>query len=99
MILDLDDTTYTREKMFTMQEIDEMKKEASMNIISKIPQDLSDYIDHFNRDNLKELRKRLADTQDWEKEYDMNKHHDLDWTKHTIYSYIRLYESGELNTT
>ena len=42
---------------------------------------------------------RLANTQDWEKEeYDVNNHHDLDWIKHTIHSYIRLYESGELNT-
>ncbi|KAI8990244.1 hypothetical protein BDB01DRAFT_709363, partial [Pilobolus umbonatus] len=31
-------------------------------------------------------------------EYDVNNHHDLDWIKHTVYSYIRLYESGELNT-
>lgn len=88
-----------KEKLFTTQEIDEMKKEASMNIISRIPQDLADYIDHSNCDNLKDLRTRLADTQDWEKEeYDMSKHHDLDWIKHAIRSYIRLYESGELNT-
>lgn len=99
MILDLDDTTYVKEKLFTIQEIDEMKKETSLNVSSRIPQDLVDYINHFNCDNLKDLRTRLADTQDWEKEeYDMNKHHDLDWIKHTIYSYIRLYESGELNT-
>ncbi|CAO3683976.1 unnamed protein product [Rhizopus stolonifer] len=87
MILDLDDTTYLKEKLFTTQEIDEMKKEASMNIISRIPQDIGDYIDHFNCDNLKDLRTRLADKKDREKEYDMNKHHDLDWVKHAIHSY------------
>ncbi|KAG1460370.1 hypothetical protein G6F56_005965 [Rhizopus delemar] len=70
-----------------------------MNIISRIPQDLGDYIDHFNCDNLKDLQTHLTDIQDWEKEeYNMNKHHDLDWIKHDIHSYIKLYESGELNT-
>jgi hypothetical protein len=42
MILDLEDITYVNEKLFTTEEIDEMKKEASMNITSKIPQDLCD---------------------------------------------------------
>ncbi|KAI9254353.1 hypothetical protein EDC94DRAFT_524587, partial [Helicostylum pulchrum] len=91
--------TYVNEKLFTTEEIDEMKKEAPMNITSRIPQDLCAYIEHFNCDNLKGLRMHLANTQDWEKEeYDVNNHHDLDWNKHTIYSYIRLCESGELNT-
>jgi hypothetical protein len=69
-----------------------------MNIISKIPEDLQGYINHFSCNNLKDLRMRLVDTQAWEREYDINKHHDLDWTKHTMYSYIRLYESEKLNT-
>jgi hypothetical protein len=30
--------------------------------------------------------------------YDINKHHDLDWVKHAMHSYIRLCESKELNT-
>lgn len=99
MILDLEDLTYVNEKLFTTGEIEEMKKQTPMNIISKIPKKLCDYIEHFNCDNLKDLPKRLADTQGWEKEeYDLNNHHDLDWIRHTIYSYVRLYESGELNT-
>ncbi|KAG2196029.1 hypothetical protein INT47_005365, partial [Mucor saturninus] len=99
MILDLEDMTYANERLFTIEEIDEMKKQAPMTITSRIPQDLCDYIEHFNCDNVKDLRRRLADTQDWEKEeYDMNKHHDLDWIKHTIHFYVRLYESGELKT-
>lgn len=99
MILDLKDMTYANKGEFTIKEIDEMKKQAPMTITSRIPQDLCDYIEHFNCDNIKDLWRRLADTQDWEKEeYNMNKHHDLDWIKHTIHSYVRLYESGELNT-
>lgn len=99
MILDLEDITYVNEKLFTTEEIDEMKKKAPMNITWRIPQDLCDYIENFNCDNLKDLRMHLANTQDWEKEeHDVNNHHDLDWIKHTIHSYIRLYESGELNT-
>lgn len=61
MILDLDDTTYVKEKLFTIQEIDEMKKETPLNVSSRIPQDLVDYINHFNCDNLKDLRTRFAD--------------------------------------
>ncbi|EIE88781.1 hypothetical protein RO3G_13492 [Rhizopus delemar RA 99-880] len=64
----VEDVLYNFKKLFTIQEIDEMKKETPMNVTSRIPQDLVDYINHFNCDNLKDLRTRLADTQDWEKE-------------------------------
>ncbi|KAI7896379.1 uncharacterized protein EV154DRAFT_598334 [Mucor mucedo] len=96
MILDLKDMTYANKGLFTIKEIDEMKKQAPMTITSRIPQDLCDYIEHFNCDNIKDLRRRLADIQDWEKEeYDVNKYHDLDWIKHTIRSSTRLYQSGK----
>lgn len=47
-------------------------------IIAKIPKDLQDHINHFNCNNVKDLRMRLVDTHAWEREYDIKKHHDLD---------------------
>ncbi|KAI9473542.1 MAG: hypothetical protein EXX96DRAFT_487257, partial [Benjaminiella poitrasii] len=98
MILDLDDATYINEKLFTEEELEEMKKETQINIIYKIPQHLQDYINFLNCNNVKDLRMRLTDTQAWEREYDINKYHDLDWVKCTIHSYIRFYRSKELDT-
>ncbi|RCH88790.1 hypothetical protein CU097_011707, partial [Rhizopus azygosporus] len=68
-----------------------------MNIISEIPKDLRNYLNLFNCNNLKDLRASLAKRQVWELGYDVSKSHDLDWTKHSLHSYIQLFWSGSLD--
>ncbi|KAI7889881.1 uncharacterized protein EV154DRAFT_268247 [Mucor mucedo] len=96
MILDLDDKTYIKEGLFTQEEIVEMKQKNLIGFVDTLPTDLANYINGFNCDNAKELRAQLLKVQDWEHIYDSKKYHDFDWVKHTIFSFVRLYESGNL---
>lgn len=96
MILDLDDKTYIKEGLFTQEEIVEMKQKNLIGFVDTLPTDLANYINGFNCDNAKELRAQLLKVQDWEHNYDSKKYHDFDWVKHTIFSFVRLYESGNL---
>ncbi|RCH79976.1 hypothetical protein CU097_002841, partial [Rhizopus azygosporus] len=57
---------------------------------------LANYINGFNCDSTKDLRTQLLKVQDWEHDYDPKKYYDFDWVKHTIFSFVRLYESGNL---
>lgn len=96
LILDLDDKTYINEGIFTQAEIDEMKLKSPVQFITRIPEELATYINNFNCNNVKDLRSELLKPHQWENEYNINTHHDLDWVKHTIHSFVRLYESGNL---
>ncbi|KAI7899290.1 uncharacterized protein BX663DRAFT_564104 [Cokeromyces recurvatus] len=99
MILDLEDKTYLKECVFTEAEIEEIKKKKnSIQFISHIPEKLATYINAFNLTNTQNLRDELLKAQDWKSNYSINKDYDLDWVKHTIYSFVRLYESGNLKT-
>lgn len=96
MILDLDDKTYLKEKPSTQEEITEMKQKNPIEFITTLPTDLANYINGFNCDSTKDLRTQLLKVQDWEHDYDPKKYYDFDWVKHTIFSFVRLYESGNL---
>lgn len=96
MILDLQDKSYLKEGVFTEEEIEEMKLKNAIQFISPIPKELADYINTFNHTNIKDLRTELLKVHDWETNYSIDKNHDLDWTKHTIYYFVRLCESGNL---
>lgn len=98
MILDLQDKTYLKECVFTEAEIEEMKIKNPIQFISPIPKELATYINAFNLTNVKDIRAELLKVQDWEINYSIDKDHDLDWAKHTIHSFVRLYESGNLKT-
>lgn len=87
MILDLDDKTYLKENLFTEEEIMEMKETNTIGFVETLPKDLADYINSFNCDNAKDLREQLSKLYDWERNYDIKKHHNFDWIKHTIYSF------------
>jgi hypothetical protein len=38
----------------------------------------------------------LLEVEEWEKKYNMEQYHDLDWVKFVVYSYVRLFESSQL---
>ncbi|KAL7310038.1 hypothetical protein PS15m_010846 [Mucor circinelloides] len=88
MILDLDDKTYIKENLFTQEEITETKQKNMIDFVDTLPTDLANYINSFNCDSAKELRTQLLKVQD-----------DFDWVKHTIFSFVRLYESGNIKRT
>lgn len=98
MILDLQDKTYLKECVSTEAEIEDMKIKNPIQFISPIPKELATYINAFNLTNFKDLRAELLKVQDWEINYSIDKDHDLDWTKHTIHSFVRVYESENLKT-
>lgn len=98
MILDLEDKNYLQEGVFAEAEIEDMKVKNPTQFISPIPGKLVTYINTFNLTNVKDLRAELLKAQDWEINYSTDKDHDLDWAKHTIHSFVRLYESGNLKT-
>ncbi|ORE12191.1 hypothetical protein BCV71DRAFT_283612, partial [Rhizopus microsporus] len=87
---------YLKEKLFTQEEITEMKQKNPIEFITTLPTDLANYINGFNCDSTKDLRTQLLKVQDWEHDYDPKKYYDFDWVKHTIFSFVRLYESGNL---
>lgn len=98
MILDLQDENYLKECVFTEAEIEEIKIKNPIQFIIPIPKKFTTYINAFNRTHVKDLRAELLKAQDWEINYSIDKDHDLDWAKHTILSFVRLYESGNLKT-
>lgn len=96
MILDLQDKTYLKECIFTEAEIEEMKNKNPVQYITLIPEKLATYINAFNLTNIQDLRTELLKVHDWEINYSIDNDHDLDWVKHTIHSFVRPYESGNL---
>lgn len=67
-----------------------------MQFISPLPQKFADFLNTFNLTNSVDLRRLLLVVNDWETDYNIDMHHDLDWIKYTIYSFVRLYESEAL---
>jgi hypothetical protein len=84
--------------VFTEAEIEDMKIKNPIQFISPIPKELATYINASNLKNFKDLRAELLKVQDWEINYSIDKDHDLDWTKHTIHSFVRVHESENLKT-
>lgn len=81
--------------MHTQEEITKIKQKSLIGFIDALPTDPANYINNsFNCDSAKELRTQLLRVQDWKHDYDSKKYHDLDWVKYTIFSFVRLYESG-----
>ncbi|KAL9537637.1 hypothetical protein MBANPS3_011596 [Mucor bainieri] len=81
---------------FTKTELEEISNTAPPHTNS-LPENISDYLQRFNHNNVNDLRAELSTAHSWEQaEYDQKLHHDLDWIKHTMHSYIRLMESGAL---
>lgn len=91
MILYLGDKTYLKD-LFIQEEIIEMKQKETIEIITTLLKDLVDYIDSFNCDSIKDLLK----VQDWNMITIQKKYHYFNWVKHAIFSFVRLYESGNL---
>lgn len=87
---------YLKKCVFTEAEIEEMKIKSPIQFASSIPKELATYINASNITNVKDLRAELLRAHDWEINYNIDKDHDLDWVKHTIHSFVRLYESGNL---
>ncbi|KAI8991880.1 hypothetical protein BDF20DRAFT_846936 [Mycotypha africana] len=73
-----------------------MKQKSLIDYITTLPTGLANYINSFNCDSTEDLRAQLLKVQDWENNYNPKEHHDFDWVKHTIFSFVRLYESGNL---
>lgn len=96
MIIDPEDKTYIKEGVFTEQEISEIKSTRLKDYIERLPEDFAEYLNKFNLSSTEELREQLRIVNGWESHYNIDESHDLDWVKHTIHTYVRLYESQAL---
>lgn len=74
----------------------EMKETRQIKYVDILPRDLANCMNSFNCDNTKDLRQQLLQSHDCESSYDQKKHHDFEWVKHTIFSFVRPYEPGNL---
>ncbi|KAI9483009.1 MAG: hypothetical protein EXX96DRAFT_461817, partial [Benjaminiella poitrasii] len=96
MIIYTEDDTYLNNNVFTKEELREITEETPLSFTTPIPGPLADYMNKFDQNNIANLRAMLIETLAWEKEYNIQRYHDFDWVKLTVFLYVRLYESGEL---
>jgi hypothetical protein len=63
--------------------------------LKELPGDIK-YLNKFNCKSTTDIRKVLNEKQSWEECYDREKHFDLDWIKHSVYTLVRGYENSSL---
>lgn len=95
-IIDTDDLTLIEKGVFTEEEMQEIRNKAPPHTEQNLPENIQEYLSYFNRNNLKDLRSELSRTHTWEWNYNEGERHNLDWIKHTMHSYIRLFKSDAL---
>ncbi|KAI8069862.1 uncharacterized protein B0P05DRAFT_639400 [Gilbertella persicaria] len=90
-----DSELYVKNDVFTEEEIEEIKAYKNFKPI-QLPDDIKQYLNKFNCQSTADIRKALNEKQSWEECYDREKHFDLDWIKHSVYTLVREYENGSL---
>ncbi|KAF1797931.1 hypothetical protein FB192DRAFT_1288958, partial [Mucor lusitanicus] len=66
LIIDPEDKTYTKYKLFTDKEMNEIKTTKLKTFIERLPPDFANYLNNFNLSCAKELREQLQQPNDWE---------------------------------
>ncbi|CAB4435684.1 unnamed protein product [Rhizophagus irregularis] len=95
-VIDPDDETYYQNKLFTSEELEEIRETESKDL-PKMPIELLKYISSFRTKTTEKLRIMLDKRQNWEgKNFDKTKHFDFDWIKHSVHSLLLEFESGTL---
>ncbi|CAG8683761.1 8493_t:CDS:2, partial [Rhizophagus irregularis] len=95
-VIDPDDETYYQNKVFTSEELEEIRETESKDL-PKMPIELLKYISSFRTKTTEKLRIMLDKRQNWEgKNFDKTKHFDFDWIKHSVHSLLLEFESGTL---
>lgn len=86
MIIYTEDDTYLKNDIFTKEELQKIAEKDPIGFTTPIPKPLADYMNKPNKNNIAELRAI------------MSRDHDFDCVKLIVFLYVRLYESGELNS-
>jgi hypothetical protein len=98
LIIDISDgKTYVENKIFTRQELEEIKAFNDKQLYVTLPCEIKEHLNIFSCDFTERIRSSLNSSYDWETNYNRDKSFDLDWIKRTIYTLARLYEDGSLN--
>lgn len=96
LIFDVGDSeSYIKNGVFTEEGTEEIKAYKSPKP-KEIPDDIKQYLNKFNCQSTAYIRKILNEKQSWEKCDDREKHFDLDWIKHYVYTLVREYENNSL---
>nr|CAG8631909.1 9382_t:CDS:2 [Entrophospora candida] len=78
-ILDPDDNSYINDKIFTKEELEEIR-DYKKRELPEIPEDLINYIMKFSDNKIHELRHSLKnDNESISENYVRELHHDIDW--------------------
>ncbi|CAJ0647881.1 21095_t:CDS:2 [Entrophospora sp. SA101] len=78
-ILDPDDNSYINDKIFTKEELEEIR-DYKKRELPEIPEDLINYIMKFSDNKIHELRRSLTnDNESISENYVRELHHDIDW--------------------
>ncbi|EIE83694.1 hypothetical protein RO3G_08399 [Rhizopus delemar RA 99-880] len=86
LIFDVGDSeSYIKNGVFTEEGTEEIKAYKSPKP-KEIPDDIKQYLNKFNCQSTAYIRKILNEKQSWEKCDDREKHFDLDWIKHYVYT-------------
>ncbi|KAL0077835.1 hypothetical protein J3Q64DRAFT_1641223 [Phycomyces blakesleeanus] len=90
-IIDPDDKTYSKYKVFSPQQLEEIKSRNPVEI-PEIRDELAAYLGQFDKiQSTIDLRKLLV-TREFYENYDNEKHADMDWICRTLDNLLPLYE-------
>ncbi|KAI9468879.1 MAG: hypothetical protein EXX96DRAFT_623795 [Benjaminiella poitrasii] len=76
---------HIKNDVFTEEESEEIKAYKNFKP-TELPDDIKQYLNKFNCQSTADIRKLLDEKQSWEEYYDREKHFDLDWIKHSVYT-------------
>ncbi|KAG2217542.1 hypothetical protein INT45_009967 [Circinella minor] len=89
--------TLNYEHVFTNAEIDEIKIWKQKGY--PVPEEnCLNYLNQYKKiKNATEARKKIFETQEWDKEFGRKIYRDLDWIRHSYYTMVRELERGGVN--
>ncbi|RUS28786.1 hypothetical protein BC938DRAFT_481449 [Jimgerdemannia flammicorona] len=96
-VLDPEDSTYLKEKVFTENELNEIRHFESKEL-SKMPLDLLKYLNSFDVKTTSELRERVFRPEEMDRNFFRAKDFDRDWIRNTIYNLLQEYEADTLSS-
>ncbi|RUO95943.1 hypothetical protein BC936DRAFT_142929 [Jimgerdemannia flammicorona] len=92
-VLDPEDSTYLKEKVFTENELNDFESKE----LSKMPLDLLKYLNSFDVKTTSELRERVF-RPEMDRNFFRAKDFDRDWIRNTIYNLLQEYEADTLSS-
>ncbi|KAI8875996.1 hypothetical protein K501DRAFT_201423, partial [Backusella circina FSU 941] len=80
-----DSESYIKNGGFTEEKIEEIKTYKNFKPV-ELPDDIKQYSNKFNYQSTIDIRKVFNEKHSWEKFYNCEKHFDLNWVKHSVYT-------------